>query len=130
MCYRSTPEYLEMVLRSQDAAAVATVPEPNFDGDFDIAIRVHRAVVRNALTDPTVRKAIQPLLAGLMPLQVAGQFRNPEVLTATASKADAPEFHVAWSDDQDWIEIDFSGRDSKKLTPETVAPSKNTVVER
>jgi hypothetical protein len=130
ICYRSTPEYLEMVLRSQDAAAVAVVPEPRFDGSADIAIRVHRSVVRNALTDPTVRKAIRPLLAGLLPLQAASEAKSPEVLTSTAKPKDAPEFHISWSDDQDWIEINFSGRDANNSQPVPKLPAKHTVVER
>jgi hypothetical protein len=130
MCYRSTPEYLEMVLRSQDAAAVEVVPVPSFDGTADIAIRVHRAVVRNALTDPAVRKAIRPLLAGLLPLKAVGDATPPEVLTATTKAKDAPEFHVSWSDDQDWIEIDFSGRDADKSQPVPKLPAKHIVVER
>jgi hypothetical protein len=112
MAYRSTPEYLEIVLSTSDSTADTKVVQPVYEESAKIAVRVHRAVLRTALTDPQVRSALRPLLIGLS----LGDVQDSTVQRASTSIRRAPEFYVSWSDDQEWLEVDF-GRDEEQTVP-------------
>jgi hypothetical protein len=112
MAYRSTPEFLEIVLSTSDSTSDTEVAPPVYEESAKIAVRVHRAVLRTALTDPQVRSALRPLLIGLS----LGDVQDSTVQPASTSIRRAPEFYVSWSDDQEWLEVDF-GRDEEQTVP-------------
>lgn len=102
--YRSTPEYLEIVLSNSDANGGRDTAQPVYQQSAKIAVRVHRAVLRSAMTDPQMRLALRPLLIGLS----LGGKPTPVVQPASAPVRKSPEFYVSWSADQEWLEIDFA----------------------
>lgn len=104
--YRSTPEFVEMTLRNpraDQAATVATVQGPSFEGTPDVAVRVHRVALRSALNRADINKALRPLMSGLLIGEPSG-LASLEPVAAPA----APDLDWSWSADGQWIQVDFS----------------------
>lgn len=96
--FRSTPEYLHLIMRRAGAADDDLEP-PAVVGNPHISVRVHRMVVRNALSDTQLAGVLRPLMTGLITSK-----NTPQVLTA--DDAD-PGFDIQWSADRNWMMIDY-----------------------
>lgn len=96
--FRSTPEYLHLVMRRAGAAEDDLHP-PAVQGNPHISVRVHRLVVGQAISDPQWIDVLQPLMTGLLASK-GGQ----KVLT---SRTADPGFDIQWSADRNWMMIDY-----------------------
>jgi hypothetical protein len=96
--FRSTPDYLHLILRRPGAADDDLDP-PAVEGNPHIAVRVHRSVVRQALSDTQMAALLRPLMTGLVASNGTPQVR-------TADSAD-PSYDIQWSPDRKWMLIDY-----------------------
>lgn len=111
--YRSRPGYVEMILPNPENTADSGPIASGFETDAAVAVRIHRSAVRTALANAELQQSLRPLLASLANRDRSDSARVAEVRTKTipahaVSETRSPEFRVAWSADEEWLEFSFS----------------------
>lgn len=99
MHFSSTHDYLHLVMRRPGATDDHWEP-PAIEGSPYVSVRIHRLVVRQAMTDTQMTAALRTVLAGLIMAQ-----SDQQGLTARTGKA--LDFDIQWSDDRNWMIIDY-----------------------
>ena len=102
--YRSTPDYVEVVMHRNGATPdELQMQPPEIAGNPHIVVRIHRLVLRRAVTDPEIRKTIRPLLSGLLKAQTPQR-----TLMAAGEGQGPPQYQFAWSIDRNWLVVEYT----------------------
>jgi hypothetical protein len=102
--FRTNKDSVEMAMVRVDAAdAERKLRPPAVEGNPDVAVRVHRAMLTQAITDPQVRADLAPLFAKLL----KGRFDRKELVAAGDEVGRAAE-STKWSINLDWLALDFT----------------------
>lgn len=121
--FRSAADHLEIIVhRPQPAAEALTMAPPSIEGDPEIAVRVHRVVVRNALAGGDLRSSLHGLLAGVL-----SKPSDPQVLTGAVPTPGA--FELRWSPDGNWLLLGYKRRDARGGASVAKTPSANAQAE-
>jgi hypothetical protein len=102
MRFRSSAECVELAMIRREA----TVDErklrpPRVEGNPDVAVRVHRAMMTRAAADPEIREDLAPLIKVLK-----SRFGLNETTDSKGDKG-LPNGNAKWSFDLDWLTLDF-----------------------
>jgi hypothetical protein len=102
--FRTNKDSVEMAMVRVDAVdAERKLRPPVVEGNPDVAVRVHRAMLTQAITDPQVRDDLAPLFAKLL----KGRFDRKELVVAGDEAGRLAE-STKWSVDLDWLALDFT----------------------
>jgi hypothetical protein len=103
MRFRSSPDCVEVAMIRREAnSEERKLRPPTVDGNPDVAVRVHRAMLTRAMADPQVQNEWAPVFIKVLNARF-GQTEN------TGSKADkkSPIDTTKWAFDLDWLAMDF-----------------------
>ena len=75
---------------------------PMIDGNPDVAVRMHRAMLTRAMADPKIRDDLAPLFAKLLNARFA---QNKD--SGSKGEKKSPPDTTKWSFDSDWLAMDF-----------------------
>jgi hypothetical protein len=108
----STNDRLEIVAIGPPGDGSGYVPAPTTElGSADVRVDIHVAVIKRALGDATLKKAIAPALA----------------LLATVQSAEpAPRPTIDWSADHNWLSIAWSSAGSRQEPQDRTAAALKT----
>jgi hypothetical protein len=96
--FRTTADYVEMVMMRPDATAEEySLRPPEVQGSPDIALRVSRSIMRQAIADTELSAELSPLLGKLLDARVINR--------ALAMARDAT---TDWSIHTHWIALDYT----------------------
>jgi hypothetical protein len=102
--FRTNKDSVEMAMVRVDAVdAERKLRPPVVEGNPDVAVRVHRVMLTQAITDPQVRDDLAPLFAKLL----KGRFDHKE-LVATGNEVGRAAESTKWSINLDWLAFDFT----------------------
>jgi hypothetical protein len=109
--FRSTPDYVEidMVRHGTTEDELSFLP-PTIEGNPDIAIRVHRTVMKSVLVDSEVSRKLTPLLIKLLAGRIAQK-------TLAVVGAGIPSSQTKWKIDHNWLAVDFTDAKRDVATP-------------
>lgn len=100
--FSSTAKHLDIVMhRPQATPEEIDLAPPAIDGDPDLAVRVHRVVVRHALSTTALKHMVQTLLGDM---RASSSIRPIRTVTTAATEAVA--LHLKWSPDRNWLTLD------------------------
>jgi SLA1 homology domain 1, SHD1 len=103
MRFRSSPECVEMaMIRREATSEERKLRPPMIDGNPDVAVRMHRAMLTRAMTDPKIRDDLAPLFVKLL----NARFAQKKDSGSKAEKTSPPDT-TKWSFDSDWLAMDF-----------------------
>ncbi len=103
MRFRSSPECVEVaVIRREANTEERKLRPPTVDGNPDVAVRVHRAMLTRAIADPEVRDNWAPTFIKVL----NARFRQNEDAKSKADKKPAPDT-TKWAFNLDWLAMDF-----------------------
>jgi len=99
---RSTPDYIEVALcrRSANGDEVQ-IPSFPIDGNPEIAVRVHRTTLIQAMSDPQIREMIAPLMANTLKKQLLATVEAPNSQTGNLQLTN-------WSSGDEWTSLEFT----------------------
>jgi hypothetical protein len=102
--FRTMPEYIELAMIRQGASDEEKrfLPPP-VEGAPDVAIRVNRALLGRALTDPEIGAKLVPLLAKFL------EARASEKTLAVVYRPEDQQADITnWKIGQDWLTLEFT----------------------
>jgi len=102
---RSTPDFVEVALCPEDSDRLQMASTSPFEGNPDLAVRVHRSVMASLAGNAELRDKLAPMLGSI----VAGGIGAPSVTKSPR-----------WSMNGEWLSIDLSGA-SEAETPRRLA---------
>jgi hypothetical protein len=104
MRFRSSANSVEMaVVRREATTEERQLRPPKVDGNPDVAVRMHRAMLTRAMIDPKVQTDLAPLFLKLL----NARFARSQEADSKAGK-ESPADTSKWSFDLDWLALDFT----------------------
>jgi hypothetical protein len=103
MRFRSSPECVEVALIRREAnTEERQLRPPTVDGNPDVALRVHRAMLTRAMADPQVRDSWAPVFVKIL----NARFGQNEDAKSKPDRKPTPDT-TKWAFDLDWLAMDF-----------------------
>jgi hypothetical protein len=103
MRFRSSPACAEFAMVRREAnTEERKLRPPIVKGNPDVAVRVHRAMLTRAISDPKVREDLAPRFVELLNARFQ---RNAEA--RTQADKESPSDATKWTFDPDWLVLDF-----------------------
>lgn len=103
MRFRSCPDCIEIAMIRREAnTEERKLRPPTVDGNPDVAVRVHRAMLTRAMADPQVRNDWAPAFIKVL----NARFGQKEDASSKADKK-SPVDNTKWAFDLDWLAMDF-----------------------
>lgn len=103
--YRSQPGFIEMTLYDPDHETRGE-PAPGWEPEADVAMRIHRTALREALLDGDLQRAVTPLMSRAISAGQDDQHRGTPA-TQVSTGASRP-IAISWSEDGQWLEIELN----------------------
>jgi hypothetical protein len=101
--FRTNADSLEMAMVRVDAAdAERKLRPPVVHGNPDVAVRVHRALLTQALTDLQMREELAPLVEKILNRRI-----DRGELVASSAKLASASRSTKWSIGPEWLSLDF-----------------------
>jgi hypothetical protein len=103
MRFRSCADCIEVAMIRREANnEERKLRPPTVDGNPDVAVRVHRAMLTRAMADPQVRDDWAPIFVKVL----SARFSRNEGASSNADKK-SPIDTTRWAFDLDWLAMDF-----------------------